>query len=394
MNIVLFALGVGIVSLLLVISREIEEKLDKNQAGIGMVVGAKGSPLQLILCAVFHIDFPTGNIKLKDTAFLKKHPLVSQVIPQALGDSYQTFRIVGTNHDYVRLYDAKIQEGELWKEDMEVTIGVGVAQKTGLKIGSTFAGAHGMTDGGDAHDHTMFKVTGILAPTGTVIDQLILTNIESIWEVHQHHEEEKKDSLLHNKEEIHEKHIEEANDEDREITTMLVKFRSPLGAIQLPRFINENTALQAATPAFEISRLFSLIGVGINTLNGLAYLIMLVSGLSVFISLFSSLKERKYELAYIRVIGAKKSQLFGMIILEGILLSFLGYVVGIALSHVTIWILSQNIEDSFHQSFDYHRFLIEEFYLLISSLILGILASLTPAIQAFKTDISKTLAEG
>jgi putative ABC transport system permease protein len=401
MNIILFALGVGIVSLLLLISTEIEEKLDKNQAGIGMVVGAKGSPLQLILCAIFHIDFPTGNIKLKDTAFLKKHPLVAQIIPQALGDSYQTFRIVGTNHDYAKLYNATLQEGTLWEKDMEVTIGSDVAQKTGLKVGSTFAGSHGMVESDDSHEHTLLKVTGILSHTGTVIDQLILTNIESVWEVHEHHEEEEKDSLAHEKNEEHHHHEEAENEEshvkeieeDREITTLLVKFRSPLGAIQLPRFINEKTNLQAATPAFEISRLFSLMGVGIDTLNGLAYLIMLVSGLSVFISLFSSLKERKYELAYMRVIGAKKHQLFGMILLEGILLAFLGYVVGIILSHFTLWFLSENMEDAFHQSFAYQKFLIEEFYLLVGSLILGILASLIPAYQAFKTDISKTLAE-
>jgi putative ABC transport system permease protein len=400
MNIILFALGVGIISLLFLISKEIEEKLDKNQAGIGMVVGAKGSPLQLILCAIFHIDFPTGNIKLKDTAFLKKHPLVSQIIPQALGDSYQTFRIVGTTHEYAKLYATTIQEGELWEKEMEVTLGNGVAQKTGLKVGSTFAGAHGMTGDGDSHEQAEFKVVGILNPTGTVVDQLILTNIESVWEVHEHHEEVKKDST--NKEhdekeeehehEHHEEHSENEEDE-KEITTLLVKFRSPLGAIQLPRFINEKTNLQAATPAFEISRLFSLMGVGIDTLNGLAYLIMLVSGLSVFISLFSSLKERKYELAYMRVIGAKRVQLFGMIVLEGILLAFLGYLVGIVLSHSTLWLISQNMEDAFHQKFTYHRFLNEEIYLLFGSLLLGIIASLIPAYQAFKTDISKTLAE-
>ncbi|MCS6832297.1 MAG: FtsX-like permease family protein [Flammeovirgaceae bacterium] len=388
LNITLFALGVAIISFITLVSGQLEATLERNQGGIGMVVGAKGSPLQLVLCAIFHIDFPTGNIKIKDAAFLSKHPLIAQVIPQALGDSYRNFRIVGTNHAYAKLYQVRVEKGDFWKHDFEVCIGKKVALETGLSVGDTFVSSHGLSDENEAaHHHRHFKVVGIFESSGTVIDQLILTSVQSIWEVHQHHHDEEHHHHHDNESIFVEKYFEQ------EITTVLVKFRNPMGAIQLPRFINETTNMQAANPAFEIARLFSLLGVGVTTLNILAYVIMVVSGMSVAISLYNSLKEQKYELAYLRVIGAKRWQLLSIIVWEGVLLALLGYGVGIFLSRAILWVVSQIFSAQFHQEFAIFVFGVEEFFLWIGTIGIGFLAALVPALQVIRTDISKTLAE-
>lgn len=393
LNVILFALGVAMVSFITLLTQQLETTLEKNQAGIGMVVGAKGSPLQLVLCAIFHVDFPTGNIHVKDAAFLTKHPLVAQVIPQALGDSYRNFRIVGTNHAYATLYQVRFEEGDFWKHDFEVCIGKKVAQETGLKIGDTFASSHGLSGENDAaHEHSFFKVVGIFEPSGTVIDQLILTSVQSVWAVHQHHHEDNHEPHQHHHHE-HDENIFLEKYFDKEITTLLVRFRNPMGAIQLPRFINENTNMQAANPAFEIARLFSLLGVGVTTLNILAYVIIAVSGLSVAISLYNSLKERKYELAYLRVIGARRAQLLTLLVLEGILLALLGYFIGIFLSRAILWGVSQIFSAQFHQEFALLVFSSAELFLFLGTACIGFLAALLPALQAVRTDISQTLAE-
>ncbi len=123
LNIVLLALGIAVITILLLFSNQLKEKVSDNTKGIDLVVGAKGSPLQLILCNIFHIDFPTGNIKLYEADRLAKHRLVKSAIPLALGDSYQNFRIIGTNRQYTELYNAELASGDWWNADMEVVMG-------------------------------------------------------------------------------------------------------------------------------------------------------------------------------------------------------------------------------------------------------------------------------
>lgn len=189
LNIILFATGVTIISLVFLLKDSFENQMDKNAGGIDLVVGAKGSPLQLILSGIYHVDYPTGNIDYNEAIELSKNPLIKQAIPLALGDNFNGFRIVGTNKAYPTIYNGQIQAGSLWQKDFEVTIGSKVASKTGLAIGQQFAGVHGLSaESDDVHESTPYTVTGIFKETGTVLDQLILTNIESVWKIHDSHE--------------------------------------------------------------------------------------------------------------------------------------------------------------------------------------------------------------
>jgi len=162
----------------------------------------------------------------------------------------------------------------------------------------------------------------------------------------------------------------------------------------MQRNINENTDLQAATPAIEINRLFSMMGVGLDTLKILAWVIVFVSGFSIFISLLGSLKDRKYELALMRVMGAGRMKLFSLILFEGLLIAVLGYFLGIALSHISIEYLATKMQDAYRYSISGKVFLKEEFWLLGGCLAVGLVSAIIPAWQAFRTDISETLSEG
>jgi len=398
LNLVLFATGIFIISFLLLIKNQFESHIEKNIAGINLVVGAKGSPLQLILSSIYQVDYPTGNIKLADAEKLKRNPLVKQTIPLAMGDNYQGFRIVGTNHDYAALYKGIVDIGGLWKNDFDVTIGAKVAETASLKIGDHFSGIHGfMAEGGDKHDEFKYIVTGIFNETGTVLDQLILTNISSVWQIHSHHHHHHDGDADDDEGEEHEEtagspHHEEM-DTTREITSLLVFYRNPMGAISLPRNINKNTNMQAASPAIEMNRLYSLMGIGIQSVNLIAYVIILISGFSIFISLFNSMKERKYELALMRVMGGGKTKLFTIIILEGILIAVGGFTIGFVFSRAGILFISGYAESNFHYSMGNLFNAKEDLLLLLTSIGVGLLASLLPALKAMRTDISKTLSE-
>ena len=238
LSLLLMTFGVGIISLLLLLGNQIEQQLQHNLRGIDMVVGAKGSPLQLILSSVYHIDNPTGNISYKEADKLTKNPMVDFTIPLSYGDSYNGFRIVGTTSEYPKLYDAKLNEGEFWKESMEVVIGSMVARISNLKIGDKFYGTHGLGEGGHIHDNYDYKVVGILKPSNSVIDKLIITDIKSVLEVHDHQVE---DDVIcsgdHHDHHDHHNHNLCISD-DFMITSMLVKFKSPVGLIKVPRKVN------------------------------------------------------------------------------------------------------------------------------------------------------------
>ena len=377
LSLLLLALGVSMISLLVLINSVVQDQMNNNLKGIDMVVGAKGSPLQLILSSVYHVDSPTGNISLKEARSIEKNPMVGNSVPLLYGDNYEGFRIVGTNEKFIELYNLSIENGSFWDDEFEVVVGKKIATKLNLKVGDTFVTSHGLRQTGESHADTPFTVVGITNFSNSVADQLILTSAESVWGVHGDH--------THDDE-------EHDHDDDKEITAMLIKFNSPMNVIQFPRYINENTNLQSAVPSYEISRLFKLFGFGIETINLLAYLIIVVSGISIFITLFNSMKERKYDMALIRTLGGSRLQLSSMLIYEALVLTISGFILGIILSRLGLVFISSLMESSFNYSLNSYGILNDEFWLLAISILIGLMACLIPSIQVYKMDISKTLS--
>lgn len=422
LNIMMLSLGVAIIIVLLLLGSQLEDKLTKNAENVDLVIGAKGSPMQLILSSIYHIDYPTGNIPLEEAYKISKIPFVKIAIPLSLGDSYATYRIVGTEHSYVEMYNAKMKDGKLWESLYEVTLGDQAADKLGLKVGDHFFGQHGMAQGGHYHEEEAYQVVGVLERTNTVLDNLILTGLESVWGMHEYNSEEAGEEMSH---EDHE-HSDENHDEEeehehveavmiskvvsfhkgeeemenlealegKEITAILIQYASPMALIQMPRMVNSRSALQAASPAFEITRLFSLLGVGIDAMVGFAYLIIFISCLSIFIALYNSLKERKYDLAIMRSMGATRGKLFLHILLEGVIMTTLGGIAGFLIGHGLIEGFTQVMDTKNESGITGWIFMKEEIGILVVCIFLGIVSSLIPAISAYKTDISKVLAEG
>jgi len=474
LNTLMLSLGLGVVVLLLQLNHQVEDKLMRDARGLDLVVGAKGSPLQLILCNIFHIDYPTGNIDLPEAHRMTRHPLIEGAIPLALGDSYEGRRIVGTNHDYIKHFEAELAEGKAWEKTMDVTLGARAATELGLKINDTFAGSHGLSkDDGHSHDEHPFRVVGILKPTGRIIDELILCNVQSVWAVHDHAEEhpqatkdsteashdhdghnheehahddhnheahdhaahedhahEGHDHAAHNHEAhnheahdhaAHEDHAHEGHDHDghdhaahnheahspkknpknklklpegegKEITAMLIKYRSPLAAVQLPRIINEQSNFQAAAPAFEIRKLQQQLGLGLTLLQTFGYVMMAIAALSLFATLLNALKERRYDLAILRSMGATQGGLFWLVQLEAFWVAGCSAVLALVLGHGTLYLLA-----AYAPNADWVNpalWLPSEAYVLAVALGLAALTALLPAWQAYRTDISKVLARG
>ena len=384
-SLALLVLGVGIISLLLQLNTLIKDQMDNNLRGIDMVVGAKGSPLQLILSSVYHIDSPTGNISLAEAETISNNRMVGSSIKILYGDNYKGFRIVGAEKKFIELYKGVIKEGKDWDNPYEVLVGSKVYEKLKINLGDELISSHGLRETGQSHDEGTFKVVGLLKPSNSVIDQLIITSPQSVWDIHETHD--------HDEHENENENEHEHEHDNREITAMLIKFKSPMNIIQFPRQINENTNLQAAVPSYEISRLFKLFGFGIETLSYLAYLIIIVSGFSLFINLFNSMRERKYEMALIRTLGASRFQLSTMIIFESLVLTISGFILGLLFSRFGVMFVSSLMEESINYNLNSLKILNEEYWLLGLSVLIGVVSSLIPAIQVYKMNISKILAD-
>lgn len=403
LNVILLALGVATMVILVLFSSQLEGRFTRDAQGIDLVVGAKGSPLQLILSSIYHVDVPTGNVPLETVDMLRRRPGVGKVIPLALGDSFRSFRIVGTEPAYALHYGGTVSEGRMFAAPMQATIGAEVARRTGATIGQRFVGSHGMAGGGHQHEERPFTVVGILAPTETVLDRLILTPVESVWDVHgiARHDadepQEASDSAHHD----HDAH-EEGDHHDEvtpgaealapEVTAVLVSYRSPLAAVQVPSFINKQTSLQAAAPAVEITRLLSLVGIGLDAVRAFAVLLMLTAGLSIFVALYTSLRQREADMAMLRVIGARPSGIFGHILLEGLLLAAAGAALGLLLGHGIVAIAGASFAQLRDMGLDAWTFLPAETAIVAAALAIGAIAATLPALRVFRVDIADTLA--
>jgi putative ABC transport system permease protein len=260
----------------------------------------------------------------------------------------------------------------MFDRPMEAVLGSEAARRTGLAAGAKFAGSHGLAESGLAHAAHPYEVVGILAPTGTVADRLVLTSLESVWEVHEEHKPGEAD-----------KHDDESG---REITSLLVKYRTPLAAALLPRQINSTTAMQAASPAYESAKLMNLIGVGIDALRLFAVMMMATAAVSVFVALMSALQERRYDLALLRTLGARPATLFALLAAEGVTLVIAGVILGLVLGHAAAEALGSWIARSNSWSITGYAWVSAEAGLVLVVVLAGVATSLLPAIQAYRRD--------
>jgi putative ABC transport system permease protein len=380
LGVALLALGIATLVFVVLAQSQLTRQLERDARNIDLVVGAKGSPLQLVLSAVYQVDVPTGNVPLATVDLLRGNRLVSQAIPLAMGDSYRGFRIVGTEPAFLELHEAALASGRMWSAPMQAVIGSEVARETDLAPGAEFFGTHGIAEGGAVHEDARYRVVGVLARTESVVDRLVLTDKASVWQVH---EGDAADEV--------ERRILEA---EREVTAILVRYASPMGAAIVPRQINAESQLQAASPANEIARLFAVVGVGIETMRGFAWILIGSSLLALFVTLFNALEERRYDIAIMRLVGASGARVAWLLLLEAWLLAAAALALGLALGVAAVAVVDSWLVEA--RAFSLSATAIGPAMGLVVMVALAVatLAAVLPAWRAARMDVSRVLAMG
>ncbi|EGO62529.1 hypothetical protein ALO_17731 [Acetonema longum DSM 6540] len=358
-----------------------------------LIVGSKGSPNQLVLNTVFLQDTPIGNIDYTIVQELRNNPLVRAAIPVGFGDNYRGYRIVGTE-PAVFAHQAKpgqpswlrVAQGQIFSAPFEAVIGVKTARETGLKIGDQFVSSHGIT-GGEAHADKKFTVVGILQPVQGPYDQAILVSLESLWDMHSHHDHEQEAAQ---EDEHGHDHEQGSVGEEGETTAILVKPQGYGEALRLYQQFQKDSRAQIVFPSQVVVQLFSALGEAEKVLSVIGYAVMAMTLLIVVFSLYWSALSRSRDRAVLRALGAGRRDLFGIILAEGVILMLGGIlpgsIAGYALFNAIAGALQQKTAIVMASSFG-----AVEVYTIGAVLLAGILASLAPALHNARTSVAPHL---
>ncbi len=339
-------LGAALVCGVLVLKRESETAFSREAALFDLVVGGKGGNLQLVLSCIYHLDVPAGNIPYSDYEKLRRDSRVRWAAPLGIGDNYQGHRIVGTEVHFFDLTDRDGQpvfvlaEGRYFEEPFEVVIGSEVARTTGLGIGDSFAGTHGLVPvpGSELHDDFPYTVCGILEPTQTTQDRAIFGTLESVWLIHE--TEDRLHSAIQGTATLKRK-------KPRETTAVLVRLRYPGLRLAVADEIRQRTGGIAAIPLNEVMRLYQgIVAPMQQALLIVAAAVVAVSCLTVLATLLQSGERRRRDLAILRSLGARPGQVAALMFLEGGLLCGMGLSLGWLLGHGTLALAASWLRES------------------------------------------------
>lgn len=397
LSILILAVSIGLLLGIQELDATFKYQMDNNLGDIDVVVGAKGSPLQLVLASVLHVDNPTGNIPYAEALKLKHNPMIKRAVPISYGDNYKGYRIVGTTDGFGEIYHAELAEGRKVEKSMEVVLGSDIAKRFHIAIGDTFLSSHGLVAGSTDVHHDPLTVVGIYKPTHKVLDRLIVTDLETVWDVHDHHHHDE-EAAAPGEEAQHDEHAEEEEHEHeeaeapKEVTSVLVTFRNPVALLTFPRNINDNTNMQAALPKYELQRLYQFTGIGVETISWIAYIILAISCITIFISLYRMVRERAFDLALLRTYGGNTFQLVRMVAYEGILIALIAVVLGVLLSQLGLYFIFEMVSEQYKQSMP-QKFPIAELTETGLLVALMILLSIVLAIRPIlKMNISKIIS--
>ncbi|MEM7233295.1 MAG: ABC transporter permease [Planctomycetota bacterium] len=386
-------LGAGLISGVLHLRRAVETAFVRESATFDLVVGAKGSPLQLVLSSIYWIDDATGTIDYDEVESLASRREVSSAVPIAVGDGYRGFRIVGTERSFFDLKRrddegrltsplATLDSGELFDSSFEAVLGAEVARATQLKIGESFVSAHGVSDvsiPGQDHDESPFRVVGLLNPQGSPVDRAIFVSLDSVWEIHEHHEEEESEHPGEDEEHEEEEH------EHRKVSSVLVQLKIPSANARVADEIGQSPDLLAAIPMQEMFRLkLQLLDPLETALLALGAIVVVVAILSVATTIAQSAERRRRELAIARSLGASRSEILALVGLEAGILSFLGVAIGYVVGHASLAVAQNSGARRLGVTFDAWQWNPLEAWALLAVFVAACIAGSVPAFIAYR----------
>jgi putative ABC transport system permease protein len=387
---------------------DIRQSFSQSVSGVDLIVGARSSPVQLMLFTVFHIGSVPQSMSMDSVQKLAQHRSVSWVVPLSLGDSHRGFPVLGTTPAFFQhfAYGDKqplvLQQGAAFADTLdglyEAVIGAEVARQMGYGLGQSITLGHGLHDHdhdhkgeqADEHADKPFKVVGILAPTGTPVDRSVQVSLKALEAIHL-------DWVAGTPMpggQIPADQARKFNLEPEEVTAALVGLKSRAAVFNVQRFVNfyEEEALMGVMPGVALGELWSVLGLGENALLAVSALVALVSVVSLMAVVLAGLNERRRELAVLRAVGAAPRHVLGLLTLEGTWVTCAGVLLGVLLAHASMALASPWLQQSLGIRLQMDAPLPSQLSLAGAVLLAGLLASLGPAWRAYRLSLADGLS--
>jgi putative ABC transport system permease protein len=408
------------VALLLGVERlrqESRETFASSVSGTDLVVGARSSPVHLLLSSVFRIGNATNNVSWESYQRIAALPEVAWTIPLSLGDSHRGFHVLGTTQDYFDHYrfgrDHKLElaQGERFADANGTVLGAEVAAALGYRLGQQIVIAHGSGDVAFAlHKDHPFRVVGILARTGTPVDRAIHVSLEGMDAVHAAESAEAGGDPLaaamrnakqremqsvgrndHDRDHDHDEHGGSANEPSkRTITAFLVGLKSRGGALFLQRYVNESPGepLTAILPGATLLEVWDIVAGAEKTLIAISALVVVMGLAGMLIALLTGLSERRREMAVLRAVGARPGHVFALLLGEATFLTLLGVALGVAALYLGLGAGQPWLEQRLGLFIALRWPSVTEFGLMMLVAMSGVLIGLIPAYRIYRLSLA------
>jgi len=393
LTVMMIAVSVFVLLSVETIRYQMKESFSNTVSGVDLIVGARTGELNLLLYSVFHIGNATNNITWESYQDLKANPNVAWTIPLSLGDSHKGYRVLGTSEalfskfKYGKKQSLELAEGKQFEQLYDAVLGADVAKKLGYKIGDEIILAHGIAKHSfSKHKNRPFRIAGILKPTGTPIDKTVLVSLQAIEAIHKNwkHGVQLQESHAHYKSE---------QLTPKAITAFMVGLKSKLATFDVQRKINtySEEPLTALLPSATLVELWQMLGNMEQVLLLISMLVLLGALLGMSNMLLVSMKERQYELAILRVVGASPLLIMLLIQIEAMLIVILGIVFAISALWLTIQLMSDYLISEYGLFISVqgvnNGVLIDLAWILLASFVV----TMIPAISAYKRSLFMSL---
>jgi len=388
-------LAAGLTMAVFAINRQTYDAFTGGEAGFDAVLGARGSQLQLVLNTVFHLQTSPGNIPWSLYRELAEHPQVELAVPYAVGDNFQGYRIVGTTQEMFTRFRYRSGRGfevepggRFFEPDaQEVVVGSYAARQLGLRVGDRINPYHGLRFDPRQRHEDEYTVVGVLRPTNSPSDRVLWIPIEGVYRMSGH--------VLRGTGEVFQAAPgQDVPEEHREVSAVMLKFRTPQAGFLLDQQINRQGTV--ATLAWPIGRvmaeLFDNIGWVVRVLGLVAYLVVVVAAGSVLASIYNTMNERRREFAILRALGARRATVFSVIVLEATTITALGVALGYLVYGGILAAVIVILRQSTGVMLDVLAPDPALILVPVALVALGALAGLVPAFKAYRTDVAANLS--
>ena len=360
-------------------------------SGTGLIVGARSGSVQLLLYSVFRIGNATNNVTWQSYQDIAARPEVDWIVPISLGDSHRQFRVMGTSKAFFEHYkyrqgrSLEAETGVIMADLFDAVIGADVAATLGYSVGDPIIVAHGLASF-TQHKDQPFRVSGILAKTGTPVDRTVFVSLEAIEAIHVDWRGGAQVPGQSTPVDV----VRGMDLTPKAVTAALIGVKSPLQTFALQRAINEyaQEPLLAILPGVALQELWGIVGIAERALLAVSAMVVVTALIGMMATIFSSLNERRREMAIFRAMGARPSTILGMLVLESMLMAAIGAVLGVALLYLGLIIAQPIVDSAYGLWLPIEALSARELWVILAVIAASAIVSLIPALRAYRMSLA------